>query len=183
VESIQIRFIFDNHIFQSLIDLMKALKTGLILFIMHIYREFDQLLWRTSSWQSIARQCIVLSNISQLTIWSSASDHLHSHMWPPSCWSRRTLSMSVNQVTDCTSCQMDVLFSIIWCVITEILLFIFEKYFTPIFGDSPSLINTTVKMILKMYACQDFNGFFVFIVPLLQAIGYICTTVIIGLVT
>jgi Na+-driven multidrug efflux pump len=76
-----------------------------------------------------------------------------------------------------------VLLSTIWCAFTETLLFVFGKYFARIFGDSPGLIDATVKMITGTYACQALNGFSLLTVPLLQATGRVWTAVIIGIAT
>jgi Na+-driven multidrug efflux pump len=68
------------------------------------------------------------------------------------------------------------------CAVTETLLFVFGKSFAHIFGNSPSLIDVTVKMVTGIYAYQAINGFSLLTIPLLRATGGVATAMILAIV-
>jgi Na+-driven multidrug efflux pump len=75
------------------------------------------------------------------------------------------------------------LLAFVWCVFTEIFLLSLAKYIAQIFGDSPGLINATVGMMLPTYACQFAYGQAQITIPLLQAMGYLWTSIGLSIIT
>jgi Na+-driven multidrug efflux pump len=75
------------------------------------------------------------------------------------------------------------LLSFIWCVFTETILLSLAKYIAYIFGDSQGLIEATVKMLTGTYAAQAVCGQAPVTIALLQAMGFLWTSVALSVVT
>jgi Na+-driven multidrug efflux pump len=71
----------------------------------------------------------------------------------------------------------------IWSACAQGLLFGLGRYIAQIFGDSPGLIDATVKMIIPTYAAHLVSGQAMITCPFLQAIGYFWTSIGVVVIT